>query len=187
MDCRDSKGFTLIELLIVLVISAILLLLAIPSFSGLIRTSHLTTQSHNFITAAHFARNEAIKRNERVLICARLLETCSDVAGWEDGWIVFIDGNSNSEVDDGELIRLFDGLSEGYSLRPNVTAAWLAYYPDGSVRRGGGSSGLPLMTFRLCAPDAIAGKLKERSREVVINATGRMRLQFGREGITKCP
>jgi len=187
MDCRDSKGFTLIELLIVLLIGTILLLLAIPSFSGLIRSSHLTTQSHNFITAAHFARNEAIKRNERVLICARSLEVCSDVAAWEDGWIVFVDEDSNGQVGDGELVRLFDSLSEGYSLRPNVTAVWLAYYPNGSVRRGGGSSGLPLMTFRLCASDAAAGNLKERSREIVINATGRMRLQFGREGVTKCP
>jgi len=187
MDCRDSRGFTLIELLVVLAIGAILLLLAVPGFSGLIRSSHLTTQSHNFITAAHFARAEAIKRNERVLICVRSLEVCGDVASWEDGWAVFIDGDGNGKIDDGELIRLFDALSEGYSLRPNVTATWLAYYPDGSVRRGGGSSGLPLMTFRLCAPDATAGKLKGRSREIVINATGRMRLQFGREGVTKCP
>jgi len=186
MDCRYSRGFTLIELLVVLVIGAILLLLAIPNFSGLIRTSHLTTQSHSFITAAHFARNEAVRRNEHVLICARFLQECAAVADWENGWLVFVD-NGNNNVDEGEVIRVFDALSEGYSLQPNVAATWLKYSPDGSVRRGGGSGGLPLMTFRLCAPDVKVGEFKERSREIVINATGRMRLQFGREGITKCP
>ena len=185
MDCRDLKGFTLIELLVVLAISATLLFLAIPSFSDLIRTSHLATQSHNFVTAANFARHEAIKRNKHVLICARAQQGCAAVAVWGDGWIVFVD-DGNNKVDDGEVIRMFDPLSAGYSLQPNVVVGWLKYYPNGSVRRGGGSGGLPLMTFRLCAPSAADGNLKEYSREIVINATGRMRLQFGREIAGAC-
>jgi len=186
VDCRGSKGFTLIELFVALLIRGTFLLLAVPSFSGLIRSNRLVTQSHNFVTAARFARTEAISRNVSVLFCARTLYVCSGQPEWSSGWIAFVDSNNNGQVDKTEILRMFDELAEGYSLQPNVTAGWLIYYPDGSVRRGGGSGGLPLMTFRLCAPDAKDGNLKEFSREIVINATGRMRLQLGREKAGAC-
>jgi len=171
---------------VVLLIGSTLLLLAVPSFSGLIRTNRLATQSHNFVTAARFARTEAISRNVSVVFCARALYLCSGQPDWSSGWIAFVDNDKDGQVDVTETLRIFDELAEGYSLQPNVTAGWLIYYPDGSVRRGGGSGGLPLMTFRLCAPSATDGNLKESSREIVINATGRMRLQLGREKAGAC-
>jgi Tfp pilus assembly protein FimT len=103
---------------------------------------------------------------------------------WEQGWIVFDDSNQNSQVDAGETVRVFYPLKDGYSLSPNVNSNSLRFYPDGRVRRA--SKALPLMTFRLCAPSAADGNLKEYSREIVINATGRMRLQFGREIAGAC-
>jgi len=185
MECRHSCGFTLIELLVSVSVSVVLLTVATPAFLDLVRSNRLATQTHHFITAVNFARTEAINRNIQVIICVRAETGCDNSRSWEQGWIVFVDRNENSQVDAGELIRVFEPMKEGYSLRPNVTSNSLRFYPDGSVRRA--SRALPLMTFRLCAPDAKVGTLAARSREIVINATGRMRLQFGREGITKCP
>ena len=161
-----------------------MLLVAAPAFTDLVRTSHLSAQTHLFISAINYARTEAIQRKQPVLMCVGIGESCQAGRKWEQGWLVFVDKNRNATLDNGELIQAFDALEAGYTLRPNVLASRLVFRGNGDVRRGRGA--LPLMTFRLCAPDASAGNLAERSREIVINATGRMRLQFGRELAGAC-
>ena len=185
MDRDYSGGFTLTELMVVLTITAILIIYSAPSFIDLIRANRLSTQTNIFITAMNLARSEAISRNERVLLCIHNGNQCGTTDQWEQGWIVFADQNGNSTIDTGELIRQFEPLQTGYLLRPNISTSSLIYYGDGRVRRGSG--GLPLVTFRLCAPDAVTGKIAERTKELVINASGRMRIQKGREGKTLCP
>lgn len=184
MDCRYSRGFTLVEAVISLAITAILLGMAVPGFIDLIRTNRLTSQMNLFVAAINYARTEAVVRKKRVFICVRSGDDCGTGIEWEKGWLVFVDENDNARLDKDEQIQRFLPLDKGYSLRPNVNASALAFLPSGHVRRGTG--GLPLMTFRLCAPDAAGGDLRERSREIVINATGRMRLQAGRPGKTRC-
>jgi len=184
MECRDFSGFTLVELLVSVSISCVLLTQAIPAFIDYVRGNRLATQTHHFVSAVNFARTEAINRNMQVIICVRSGSSCDNSNYWEQGWIIFYDPNGNTQVDNGEVVRVFEPLKTGFSLQPNVTSNSLRFYPDGAVRRA--SKALPLMTFRLCAPDAGNGNLAQRSREIVINATGRMRLQFGREIAGAC-
>ncbi|MEH6358549.1 MAG: GspH/FimT family pseudopilin [Pseudomonadales bacterium] len=184
MDCRKLLGFTLVELLVSLAIGAVLLFVAAPVFTSIVRAGYLSTQTHLFVSAVNYARTEAIQRKQTVFICARLNNHCQNNQKWEQGWLIFVDENRNGALDNDELIQVSGGFEVGYTLRPNVSASNLLFRSDGVVRRGTGA--LPLMTFRLCAPDAGAGNLAERSREIVINATGRMRLQFGRELAGAC-
>lgn len=184
MDCKCSRGFTIVEAFISLAIITIFVSMAAPGFIDLIRSNRLTSQMNHFLSAINYARTEAVMRKQQVFICVRSKDDCGAGVEWESGWLVFVDENGNSRPDRAEKIHQFDPLAEGYNLRPNVNASSLAFLPSGHVRRGTG--GLPLMTFRLCAPDAAAGNLRERSREIVINATGRMRAQRGRSGKTRC-
>lgn len=184
MDCRHQQGFTLSETLITCFIIASLSYQVLPSFYQLLRTTQLNTQVNYFVSAYTLARSEAINRNQKVTLCARHNQHCHDDQQWENGWIVYVDNNHNGDAETDEIIRLFPPLSPGYQLRPNVAIAALLFIGDGRVTRPNGS--LPMMTLRLCAPDATAGVIKERSRELVINASGRMRRQYGREGITAC-
>ena len=179
MECRKSGGFTLIELLVAISISGVLMLLATPSFLDLIRNNRLVSQTSNFIAAVNFARAEAINRNTRITLCINRGGGCDSGLHWEQGLIVFVDKNGNLEAEQHEHVRLFAPLAMVYTLRPNLNVNRLEYYADGSVRKTNGA--WPMMTFRLCAPDAVDGNLSQRSREIRINATGRMRLQFGRE------
>lgn len=184
MDCRKPNGFTLVEFLVSVVLIVILIAVAVPEFLDFIRASRLSTQTNRFFTAVNFARSEAIKRSAPMMICVRSGALCATVNNWEQGWIVFVDRDADLQVDPGETVKEFPPLAQGYSLKPNVAVSSLKFFPDGTVRRASGA--LPLMTLRFCAPDATDGNLTQRSREIVINATGRMRLQPGREIAGAC-
>ena len=185
MECINSRAFTLVELLVAISVAGLLLLLAVPSFFDLIRSNKLATQGTYFVTAINCARTEAIKRKTLVIICIRTGNACeTSNLGWEQGWLVFSDVNGNGKVEQSELIRAFAPLGGGYTLRPNFNVNRLLYYANGEVRKANGA--WPMMTFRLCAPDAVDGNLSERSREFRVSATGRVRLQFGREIAGAC-
>ncbi len=63
------QGFSLIELMITVVVAAILLAVAIPSFRNLILSNELTTTTNEWVTAINLARSEAIKRSAGVVVC----------------------------------------------------------------------------------------------------------------------
>ena len=184
MEHLPHQGFTLSELLSALAITAILTGLAIPSFMELLQANHLTTQASRFVTAANLARSEAIKRNQPVILCLREQNGCGESNLWQSGWIVFVDENGNQKAESEEIIRFFDPLASNYSLTPNRKISMLIYYGNGWVRAGP-KGGLPLMTFRLCGPNAV-DNIRQGARELVINASGRIRTQLGRPGKTKC-
>lgn len=82
-------GFTLIELMIVLVVLAVLVSVAIPTFRDATLASRLNASANNMISSIHLARSEAIKRNAVMKICASTNSTsCTAGAAMEAGWIV---------------------------------------------------------------------------------------------------
>jgi type IV fimbrial biogenesis protein FimT len=88
---KYQKAFTLIELMVTVTIAAIVLGIAIPSFNTQIQNSRSVALGEELASAFNFARSEAVKRGQRVSICAS-----SDGAvcggGWNGGWMVFLDG-----------------------------------------------------------------------------------------------
>ncbi|MBN2856215.1 MAG: GspH/FimT family pseudopilin [Halothiobacillaceae bacterium] len=65
---KRAQGFTIIELMITLTVAAILLAIAIPSFTYLTVSSKLTTTANSLVNALGTARSEAIKRNTNVVV-----------------------------------------------------------------------------------------------------------------------
>ena len=185
MERIYSRGFTLIDLIITLAVAAILFGVAIPAFYDLIRTNQLATQIGLFARVVNVGRSEAIKQHATTFVCARNGQACAEGADWSKGWLVYRNLDDDDQLKEEEILAAFGPLAKGYTLTPNVRTNALRFTGDGRVRRQSGA--LPLMTFRLCAPDANAEDVRERSRELVINATGRMRIQFGRVGKTQCP
>jgi len=66
---RAHAGFTLIELMITLVLVAILLTLAIPSFLNFIVSTRLSAAADSMVAAIDAARMAAIKRNASAQFC----------------------------------------------------------------------------------------------------------------------
>jgi type IV fimbrial biogenesis protein FimT len=98
---QTQTGLTLIELLIVIAIGAILASLAAPSFSSFINNTTQSSAMTQLVSDLNRARGEAIKRNSRVLICARNTAgtDCVNGASWQSGWLICYDANQNGSCD----------------------------------------------------------------------------------------
>lgn len=83
------RGVTLIELAVALAIMAVLLAVAIPSFSGMIQNSRIRNQAGSIVNGLSIAKAEAVKRNAivRFQLVTSLDDSCV-VASTATGWVV---------------------------------------------------------------------------------------------------
>ncbi|RDH45524.1 GspH/FimT family pseudopilin [Zooshikella ganghwensis] len=86
---KKNNGFTLIELMITIVILAILVAIAVPSFDTIIRNYRLQNEVNRIVGSLSLARSEAIKRNAVVRIAR------SDT-NWNQGWTIYIDNTDDA-------------------------------------------------------------------------------------------
>lgn len=157
------QGFTLLELMITLAIAAIITTIGLPSFTGLMRDSRMTTNVNDFLTALSYARSEAATRNVDVIVQSK-----SGInLDWKQGWDIYIDVNSNNIVDAGELLKTHIALPTGYTLTANVTSlnTQIVYEPSGLRNTIVGGS------IYLCLDNDV-----NTARAVVINPLGRARV-----------
>ena len=101
------RGVTIIELMIALVILAILLVIAVPSFNDFVRTMRLNSSMTDLRSDLQLARSESIRRNSRVLLCPRSTATSTTCATavtattWMNGWLVCHDTDADGACDAG--------------------------------------------------------------------------------------
>lgn len=89
------RGFTLIELMVVLAISAIIALVAAPSFQRTITEQKISTLASELLVSAMQARSEAIKNNAPTLVQPLVS------ADWSRGWRIYVDTNGDRAYTEG--------------------------------------------------------------------------------------
>jgi type IV fimbrial biogenesis protein FimT len=107
-------GFTLIELMMAIAVMAILLMVAAPGLRDLTMNVRLTGQANDLLTDLMFARSEATKRDVRVTVCARKVNTttCTNGNQWDNGWMVGLDADGDGEIDAGTVpLKIADPLT----------------------------------------------------------------------------
>jgi type IV fimbrial biogenesis protein FimT len=111
---QKQRGFTLVELMVVVAIAAVLIAMAVPSFTGMIKANQISSAVNTFMSDARFARSESVRLGGGVTMCrSNAPETvppsCDagagpDGNGWITGWVVFQDLNNDQSIDAGEPI-----------------------------------------------------------------------------------
>ena len=147
MKARNiSRGFTIIELMVTMGVVAILLAVAVPSISSMVKGNRLSTQVNMVMADIHLARSESVKRGVRVIMCRSAspnitTPTCGgNTQDWSTGYLVFTgeDGNNTYQAGTDTLIRRGQPAQDGVDLHTSST--WnnnLQINPSGSLNAGG--------------------------------------------------
>lgn len=186
---KKDSGFTLIELVVALTLLGILLAMAIPNFTLMVKNSRLTSQANDFIIAVNLARSEAIKRNLNVSLCPSADgATCAGAGIWEQGWLIYVDADSSFSLNAGDtILRIFPRLSGDNTFRANANYANLiTYRPRGFPIQQGA---LVLCDDRNNDGDTGDAEDFNAGRAAIISPTGRPRVMYAHEAgspFTKC-
>lgn len=144
-----SAGFTLVELMMTLVILAILVTVALPNFTGFILNQRVKTTAFELVAALNYARSEAIKRNQNVVLQA----TGGD---WLQGWTLQAGGDT---------LRAWDPPGR---LNIDASAAAVTFQGNGRATAA--------VTFNVCDEEASDQVLR---RTVSLDLSGRPNLTRG--------
>ena len=105
MKKKENSGFTLIELLIVMAVLGVITSIATPSVQSFIAKAQIDSASESLVSDFRFARSQSLKLTNNVSICSSTNSTsCTNSASWQDGWIVFVDNDSDGVIDAGDKI-----------------------------------------------------------------------------------
>jgi len=124
-----QRGFTLIELMVILAVVATVAAFGVPQIQSIMQNNRVVAALNSLSAHMQYARSEAIKRAADISIMA----DDPGLINWHQGWIVFIDDDTDGIADPGEeKLRQVDALEI-----PNVTITGtnrnLTFTADGST------------------------------------------------------
>jgi type IV fimbrial biogenesis protein FimT len=159
---RVARGFTLIELLVGVAIVAILMAVAVPSFTASRLNSQLRASANGLVASANLARSEAIKRGGIVRMCVSSNGTSCGTGNWRQGWIIL----SGTEV----LYRQA-AIAAEFRITAGSNLTTFDFLPTGVDATAG--------LWTVCRATPVGSQ----ERVVTINAAGRARVHRSATGV----
>lgn len=170
-----GAGFSLVELLASTAVFAILLGLALPTFSETLQRMRAASAMHQLGAQLAQARNTAITRRTVVTLCPSAGGgRCRQDADWSSGWLLYRDparGDHPRGADD-VLAEVLTPFHDSVRVSASAGRLRVRFQPDG---RSGGSN----LTLKVCAGSELQG-------EVIVNNVGRARSHRIASGVP-CP
>ncbi|GGY80582.1 general secretion pathway protein GspH [Cellvibrio zantedeschiae] len=175
---KNQKAFTLIELLVTVSVVAVGLALFVPSYNKQVLGSRSITLGEDLISALNLARYEAVKRANRVSLCASSDSTTSTptcTGAWEDGFIIFVDEATSDGATAPVLgttpviIKAYGKSATGASVvvkNGSTAITFIRYTALGSLARISNS------TASTTIESKVQGCSGEKARTITINLSG---------------
>jgi type IV fimbrial biogenesis protein FimT len=163
---------TLLEAMVVMAVLGIFLSLVAPAMTGMRARHQLQSQAEAFLGSLVLARSEALRRQQRVTLCARgAADGCDPIGRWDQGWLLFVDANNNGLREAGEvLVQAREAVPT--VVKVNVTSTIKHYYSYVSEGRSASANGAFMAgTWRFCVATSPQGW------QVVANALGKPRIE----------
>lgn len=164
----NGKGFTLVELMVTLAVAGIIAAMAAPSFNSTIERRSLSNERDMLSAHLRLARATALQEGTTVICVSDDKESCSGSGDWEDGWIVFVDNDSNTSrytAGTDRLLKVYEGIDDSHSLTWSGGGSEVTF--NGSGYFGLSSGG----TFIFCGASGEASS----ARSLIIYGPGSMR------------
>lgn len=168
-----QSGVSLVEILAVLAVLIVVAAIAMPAFSSVSQSARLTSVVNEMVAFLNLARSEAVKSNQRVVLCKSANATiCASTGGWEQGWIAFHDLDNDAVHDDNEtIVAVRQPLPSQLRLTGNSQVSrYVSYTPSGAAKLVSGA--FQAGTLTTCNQSAS----QTDARQIVISSTGRARV-----------
>lgn len=169
MSRYDSiRGFTLIELMVTIAVMAIGAAIALPSFTGIIRSNRVATGTNTLIATFNLARTEAIRSNRGGGMCISTNGTsCTTSGGWEQGWLVWTDLDGEGDLSAGEPVVRYMEASKGLAMTSDAKA--IIFDQRGRL--------VPRADIELVLKSTECPKDQKLVREITVNQVGQIRFE----------
>ena len=156
-------------------IAAILMTVAVPSFTSFRRNAELTSVANKFISSVNAARGEAMKRGMSAVVVP-----LDNGPSWDAGWAAFVDKTRLLTYDPAAegTVATQPKVPPGITITANGTAANADPYImfDASGFSKDTANAPSAMTFHIRRNDVSAANQPDQTRFVVISMTGRVRV-----------
>jgi type IV fimbrial biogenesis protein FimT len=166
-----SRGVTLVELIVCVSMLAVLVGLAVPSFSGLQSDWRRDSAIRDFMGDLQLARSTALRTSRAVVMCVTTngvgCELGATSTDWRQGWVVFSDLDGDNTRNNNEPLIVQRGPLMGLQqMQSNVAPGRIALRSNGMLNSGN--------TTVLVLPNGANGQVPAG---IQINATGRAYLR----------
>jgi prepilin-type N-terminal cleavage/methylation domain-containing protein len=159
---RPKPGFSLIELMITLSLTAVVMRLALPAWSGFAGRASVDAISNELSADLALARIEAVRRQAQIIVCSGVVSagaaSCSASTNWAAGRVVYCSdpGATGICCPDGpgtcasgltqQVLRTRQAVLGG-TVKVTGPSASVVFHPTGAVT----STTLPI-SFTVCKP-----------------------------------
>ncbi len=140
---KREGGFTLVELVVTIAILAILVAIALPQFSAMMRNAELRGAARVLTSTLQRARSEAITRKIDVGVEFTTTPNATTLGG---SYRMYLDADNNGSCDAGETVLEQRNVPATVALYSSIFATGSARYDSRGLANGAGSIRLANLT-----------------------------------------